>query len=366
MVNWITVISNAASTAAVAIMGSAYIAPLLLPGTEESVATIIVTIGTVFILLIINLLGIKISSLVLNGLMIIKIGLLILLISCLFVVFGNDTTTVISKPLIAQTDPIKAFIMCFIPVFFTYGGYQHTINFGSDIANPSRTLPKSIFIGIAIILVLYLLVNFSYFSVLGFEHLATTKTLAADMVSVLFGKTASIFVSIIMFFAVMAYVNVSILSNPRVYYAMAEEKVLPSFFMYINSKTQVQLVGVIVFCMFIILTLIITYIFSDDVKKSLDYILNYVIFFDSISLSTGAAAIFILRYRGKKDNSDESKFVKTPFYPILPVIFILVYSIISIGNFLTNPDLGLLPFLIGFSLVLSGLPLFYLIRKAIS
>jgi APA family basic amino acid/polyamine antiporter len=284
----------------------------------------------------------------------------------MFVVLGHETTSLVSKPLPVVSDPLKAFIMCFIPVFFTYGGYQHTINFGSDIANPSRTLPKSIFIGITVILVLYLAVNFSYFSVLGFDKLASTKTLAADMVYVLFGRAASIFISIIMFFAVMAYVNVSILSNPRVYYAMAEERVLPSFFMYINSKTQVQIFGVIVFCVFIILTLITTYILSDNVEKSLDYILNYVIFFDSISLCTGAAALFILRYRGKKDNSEDSKFVKTPFYPILPIIFILVYFTMSIGNFLTNPDLGLLPFLVGLSLVLSGYPLFYLIRRAIN
>ncbi|MFM7661160.1 MAG: APC family permease [Bacteroidota bacterium] len=354
MVNWITVISNAASTAAVAIMGSAYIAPLLLPGTEEYLATMIVTIGTVFILLIINLLGIKISAMVLNGLMIIKIGLILLLISCMFVVFGNDITSVVSKPLPVESDPLKAFIMCFIPVFFTYGGYQHTINFGSDIANPSRTLPKSIFIGIAIILVLYLTVNFSYFSVLGFEQLASTKTLASDMVSILFGKTASVFLSVVMFFAVMAYVNVSILSNPRVYFAMAEDKVLPKVFMQVNSKTQVQQFGVIVFCSFIFITLFYT--------QSFEKILQYVMFFDSISLITAAGAIFILRWRAKRSKEPESSIYKIKFYPFLPIFYILIYTLVNISVFISNKE----AFGIGAVLFISGYPIFYLIRRIIS
>lgn len=354
MVNWITVISNAASTAAVAIMGSAYIAPLLLPGTEEYLATMIVTIGTVFILLIINLLGIKISAMVLNGLMIIKIGLILLLISCMFVVFGNDITSAVSKPLPVESDPLKAFIMCFIPVFFTYGGYQHTINFGSDIANPSRTLPKSIFIGIAIILVLYLTVNFSYFSVLGFEQLASTKTLASDMVSILFGKTASVFLSVVMFFAVMAYVNVSILSNPRVYFAMAEDKVLPKVFMQVNSKTQVQQFGVIVFCSFIFITLFYT--------QSFEKILQYVMFFDSISLITAAGAIFILRWRAKRSKELESSIYKIKFYPFLPIFYILIYTLVNISVFISNKE----AFGIGAVLFISGYPIFYLIRRIIS
>jgi APA family basic amino acid/polyamine antiporter len=335
-------------------MGSAYIAPLLLPGMEETSATMIVTIGTVFILLIINLLGIKISAMVLNGLMIIKIGLILVLISCMFVVFGKETPAMVSKPLPVESDPLKAFIMCFIPVFFTYGGYQHTINFGSDIANPSRTLPKSIFIGIAIILVLYLTVNFSYFSVLGFDKLASTKTLASDMISVLFGRTASVFLSVIMFFAVMAYVNVSILSNPRVYFAMAEDKVLPKVFMRVNPKTQVQQIGVIVFCAFIFITLFYT--------QSFEKILQYVMFFDSISLIAAAGAIFILRRRSKQHKNDDTQIFKLKFYPWLPALYILVYTLVNISVFVSNKE----AFGWGAVLFISGFPLFYLIRKAIS
>ena len=354
MVNWITVISNAASTAAVAIMGSAYIAPILFPNMLDSSSTILVAIVTVTLLLFVNLLGIRISSMVLNGLMFIKIALILLLISCAFVASGIHTQTINPIPLPVEANPFKAFIMCFIPVFFTYGGYQHTINFGSDIANPSRSLPKSIFIGITVILVLYLAINFSYFSVLGFDHLATTKTLASDMIATLFGKTASVFLSLVMFFAVMAFVNVSILSNPRVYYAMAEDKVLPSLFMKVNPKTQVQEFGVLVFCGFIFITLFF--------MQSFQKILEYVMFFDSISLITAASAIFILRKRAKENKTDESEIFKLKLYPWLPIFYILVYTVVNISVFISNKA----AFGWGAVLFLSGFPLFYLIRKAIN
>lgn len=353
MVNWITIISNAASSAAVAIMGSAYVAPILFPGVGVLKATMLVAVGTITLLLIVNLLGVRISASVLNGLMLIKLVLILLLISCAFVVSGVGGDTVQPELLPIENNPIKAFIMCFIPVFFTYGGYQHTINFGSDIANPSRTLPKSIFIGITVILVLYLAVNYSYFSVLGFEQLATTKTLAADMIQRLFGKTASVFLSLVMFLAVMAYVNVSILSNPRVYYAMAQDKVLPQIFMKVNSKTQVQEVGVLVFCALIFITLFF--------MQSFQKILEYIMFFDSISLISAAGAIFILRRRAKINNTDESAFFKLKLYPWIPSLYIIVYILVNISVFLSNKT----AFGWGAILFLSGLPLFYLIRRKI-
>jgi len=353
MVNWITVISNAASTAAVAIMGSAYIAPLLIPQLDAQTATLIVTVSTVALLLAVNLLGIKLSAMLLNGLMILKIGLILLLISCLFANYSPAVPRVsLHDP--QAVAPWKAFLMCFIPVFFTFGGYQQTINFGGDIANPSRTLPRSIFIGMAVILTLYLLVNYSYVHVLGMDQLVHSKTLAADMVGVWFGKTASVFLSFVMFLAVMAYVNVSILSNPRVYYAMAEDRVLPPVFGRVNPKTQVQEVGVLVFCGFILLTLFL--------MQSFAKILQYVMFFDSISLITAAAAIFVLRHRVKKLKETEIQGYRIPGYPLLPSVYIIIYTLVIVGVFLANKA----AFGWGGLLFLAGYPHFFIIRKLIA
>jgi len=152
----------------------------------------------------------------------------------------------------------------------------------------------------------------------------------------------------------MAYVNVSILSNPRVYYAMAEDKVLPSIFMRVNSKTQVQEFGVIVFCLFVFVTLFF--------MQSFQKILEYVMFFDSISLITAAGAIFILRYRAKKYKTGEEGIFKLKLYPWLPVFYIIVYTLVNVSVFISNKE----AFGWGAVLFLSGFPLFYMMRKVIS
>jgi APA family basic amino acid/polyamine antiporter len=229
----------------------------------------------------------------LNVLMIIKISLILLLIAAIFVAPTPAVAEVPTKVSLTSTDWIKAFWLCFVPVFFTYGGYQQTMNFGSDIPNATRNMPRAIFYGIAIILSLYLLVNFSYFRVLGFEGLKNSTTLAADVARVLLGDSAFKIVAIIMFLSVMAYVNASIMSNPRVYYAMAEDKVLPPIFKRVNSRTQVQEFAVTVFVAFIVLTLFFS--------SSFTQVLSYVMFFDSISLITASAAIFCFASSRQKE-----------------------------------------------------------------
>ena len=352
MVNWMTVISNAASTASVAIIGAEYVQPILLPNMAPDFAIKIITLSSIVILYGINMIGIKMSARILNVLMIIKIALIALLIAAVFASPSHTESVSVTTTSLSSTDWIKAFWLCFVPVFFTYGGYQQTMNFGGDIPNASRTMPRALFYGIAIILTLYLMVNFSYFRVLGFEGLKNSNTLAADVARVLLGDAAFKVVAIIMFLSVMAYVNASIMSNPRVYYAMAEDKVLPAIFKKVNSRTQVQEFGVSIFVAFIVLTLFFS--------SSFIQVLSYVMFFDSISLITASAAIFVLRHRAKKTGDPEGIF-KMKGYPWMPALFIIVYSLVNISVLISNPQASL----IGFVLFLSGFPIYLGLRKMI-
>jgi basic amino acid/polyamine antiporter, APA family len=351
MVNWMTVISNAGSTASVAIIGAEYIVPILLPNVEHSLAIKIVTLSSMAILFGINMLGIKMSARTLNVLMIIKITLIVLMIAAIFIAPASPVQSSTAQSL-TNTEWLSAFWLCFVPVFFTYGGYQQTMNFGSDVPNANRTMPRAILFGIAIILTLYLLVNFSYFKVLGFEGLQITPTLAADMAGVIFGPVAFKVVAVVMFLSVMAYVNSSIMSNPRVYYAMAEDKVLPPIFKKLNERTQVQEFAVSVFVGFIVLTLFFS--------SSFTQVLQYVMFFDSISLVTASAAIFVLRYRAKK-SGDPTGIYKMKGYPWMPAIFIVVYSLVNISVMISNPTGSM----IGFILFLSGWPLYLILKRVV-
>ena len=349
MVNWITVISNAASTAGVAIMGAEYIAPLLFPQLDPQEAIKILTITSVSVLFVVNFRGIRVSASLLNILMVVKIGMILLLISSLFFLPSVSSSTPVHSTSPNSLDLFKAFLICFIPVFFTYGGYQQTMNFGGDIRDAKRTMPKSIMVGIGIVLLLYLCVNYAYYHVLGFEGLKQSVKPAADVAGLMLGSYADTIVSFIMFFCVMAYVNVSMMSNPRIYYAMAEDKVMPAFFMRVNPKTQVQQWALTLFFVFILITLL--------TGASFQKILDYVMFFDSISLISAAAAIFVLRFHAKKSGEQEGVF-KMWGYPFLPALFILIYLAVNISVLISNPTASQ----IGLLLFAAGYPLYNLIR----
>lgn len=344
MVNWVVILSNVGATAAVAIVGAEYIAPILLPNMTHDTAISIITVSSILILYVVNLTGIRTSSRLMNVLMFVKLGMLALLIAAVFFVKSAPTGGVVAPQ--TTGDGLKAFLMCFIPIFFTYGGYQQTINFGKDIAAARRTLPQAIFWGIAIILVVYLSVNYSFYKVLGLNGLANSKTIAADVMERLAGPVAYKIVAVVMFLSVMAYVNVNLMSNPRVYFAMAEDGILPPIFKRVNPKTQVQDWALSFFCAAIVLTLF----FLSSFQK----ILEHVMFFDSIGFMTAAASIFILRSRRE---SEEGVF-RVWGYPVLPVVFILVYLGVNVSVFYANPMAAVS----GFVLFVLGMPLYYFIQ----
>jgi basic amino acid/polyamine antiporter, APA family len=352
MVNWMMVISNAASTAIVAIIGAEYINPILLPQFDHDTGVKVTSISAIVILYVINLFGIKMSARTLNVLMAVKISLIVLLISTLFFAPPVASSTSI-LPSMTNSEMLGAFWLCFVPVFFTYGGYQQTMNFGGDVTHASKTMPRAIVFGISIILVLYLLVNFAYYQAMGFDGLKNSTALASDVAGKLLGDYAFKTVAIIMFLSVMAYVNSSIMANPRIYYAMAEDNVLPAVFKKVNERTQVQEFAVTFFVGFMILTLFLSSSFSK--------ILNYIMFFDSIALVSASASLFVLRHRAKK-NKEQEGIYKIWGYPWMPVIYILVYSLVNLSILVSNP----LDSAIGFVLFLSGFPLYWLLKNLVA
>ena len=351
MVNWIIVISNAVSTAAVAIMGSEYLAPLILPGWGDSgVQT--VSIASVVLLYGINMAGFRFSARTLNGLMVFKLLLLVIIVAIAFLGFVVTKDPMVSPSPSAKNEisPMAAFFLCFIPVFFTYGGYQQTMNFGGDVINPSKNIPKAVLTGISIVLITYLAANFAYTQVIGFENLKSSSTLAADVVGAAFGAHAHDLVSVLMFLSVMAYVNVSVMSNPRVYHAMAHDGVMPAVFGKVNTRTQVQEFGVTFFCLVIFIVLFFL--------SSFERILGFIMFFDSISILSAAAAIFIMRSRDKETIGSEIGF-RIWGYPWLPAIFILVYASVSVSVMYADPEV----YFVGLILFFSGYPLYLIMRR---
>ena len=183
-INCIILISNAASLSVVAIIGSGYIAKLF-PGTPwTDVDKALLSAGAIILFYLINLRGLKMSSRAQNILMIIKIGMILVLIAALLFPYDTSSAAAIAEsataaiPSTPEMSWIQSLGYSLIAVSFTYGGYQQTINFGSEVNKPARTIPRGIFIGILIIIGLYLLANLSYYNIVGFDAMKNEKEIA--------------------------------------------------------------------------------------------------------------------------------------------------------------------------------------------
>ena len=337
-------ISNAASISGVALIGAGYITKVLIGPGADNWIKVSIAMAAIFIFYGVNMLGLIMSARTQSILMLIKIAMLLLVIIALFNPAIYDQSTAAAAKDIGWKEWIMSFGVCLIAVSFTYGGYQQTINFGNDVANASRNIPRAIFIGIAVIILLYLSTNMAYYRIIGFGNMKTTGEIASVVVGKMFGANSSNAFSLLLFLSVLAYVNGSMMSNPRVMYAMSEDKVLPSFLKKKTEKKEVLVTSLTVFAALCIIVLF----FADTFEK----ILSFSIFLDSFGMCTSAATIFILRKRTK--HLDGTGIFKMKLFPLLPVVFMAAYIFVCGSIIFNTPMIALTG-----SAVLAGFMILY-------
>lgn len=339
-INCIILISNAASLSGVALIGSGYIAKLFPQWQWTDIDKALLSCGAIIIFYAINLMGLRMSSRAQNVLMLIKITMIIVLIGALLFPQDSAQAVVSTTAPAAVTTPSMSWIqslgLSLIAVSFTYGGYQQTINFGNEVDRPAKNIPKGIFIGIAIIIALYLLVNLSYYSIVGFDNMKGEREIAYVVIEKTFGTRGADIFSFFLFFGVLAYVNALLLSNPRVMYAMGTEGTLPAVFMKQNKKNAVLTVSLTVFAAMCIVILF----FAQTFEK----ILNFTIFLDCFGMVASSATIFVLRKKTK--HLDNTGIYKMKLFPVLPVIFIAAYLFVGTSIAIQTPDTALVGVLV--------------------
>lgn len=344
--NCIILISNAASLAGVSLIGSEYLAQALWGDGVADGTKALFAAGAIALFYGVNLLGLRMSAKTQNVLMMIKIGILIVIIGSIFLVQGHSSSLAANSVISSENstwDMVKSFGIALIAISFTYGGYQQSINFGDEVENARQNIPRSIFMGIMLIIALYLSVNFAYYKAIGFDDLKHAKGIAAIVGEKVFGPTGRSVFSGLLFIAVLAYVNVLLLSNPRVMFAMSEDGILPKIFAKRDEKRDVLTVSLTIFTLASLVVLLFA--------KTFDKILGFTVFLDCIGMAGSAATIFILRKRTKQ--LDGTGIYKMKLYPVMPLIFIVAYIFVGISIWVNTPQTALTALIVfgGFILI---------------
>ena len=351
-INCLILVSNAASISGVALIGSGYLLKLI-PGNWTDIDKALVSSAAIILFYIINLRGLKTSSTAQNILMLIKIMMILVLIAALFFPDKYAAKTIgdagSSTASFTWTDWVKSLGLSLIAVSFTYGGYQQTINLGNDVQNPSKNIPRGIFIGILVIIGLYMLVNLSYYNIVGFNQMKGEREIAYVVIDRIFGTGGATVFSAFLFLGVLAYVNGSLLSNPRVMYAMGEDGSLPKVFSQHNEKNNVLTFSLTVFSA---ICIVILY-FAQEFEK----ILTFTIFLDSFGMILSCATIFW--FRKKTRHLDDTGIYKMKLFPLMPLIFILAYFFVAVSIAVSDPKAALT----GVAVLAAFIAIYFLFNK---
>jgi APA family basic amino acid/polyamine antiporter len=234
-----------------------------------------------------------------------------------------------------------------VPVLFAYGGWQ-TANFiAGEVRNPRRNLPLGLLIGVTGVIVLYLAVNVVYVGVLGVDGLAATETPASEVMRLAMGERGKTLIAIGIAVSTLGFLSQSMLTAPRVYFAMAGDKLFFKSVARLDPRTRVPVVAI---ALQGVLAIVIA------LSGTYGQILSYVVAVDSIFFAITAAALLVFQNRERNAGSaTNASPLRVWSKRVMIVLFIIVESFVAVNTAYNYP----INSAIGLAILVSGIPVYF-------
>jgi basic amino acid/polyamine antiporter, APA family len=253
----------------------------------------------------------------------------------------------------AESVPISwtAFGLALVSIFWAYDGWADGTYVGGEMVNAERNLPKAIIFGTVLVIVVYVLANIGYLAVLDVKAIANSPVIAADTMTNLVGNWGATFISVIVMISTFGTLNGTLLTSPRVFYALAEDELFPAAFGAVHPKFKTPYLSIALAA-----GLGVSYVLVASLMKGSEaftaltdaFVIGILPFY---ALSVGA--VYVLRRR-----QGYVPTVKTPGYPVTPVVFIAVSLLLLLSSMLDS--VTRVPTLITLGLVVLGFPAYAL------
>jgi basic amino acid/polyamine antiporter, APA family len=283
-----------------------YFVPLSADGQVGVAAFFILILG------VLNYIGIRAASMYQKFSTVFKIGGVFFLVAVgLFVLSGSRGNLAATAPATGQLGDLGNVAAAMMLIVFSYLGWDRVGYVAGEMKNPRRTIPVSLFVGIAIIALVYGLINLLYHQTLGMEGVRGSTRLASEVATVLLGGFGAGLVAIIVIISATGSTNGTMMTAPRVYYAMAKDKLFFNWFSFIHPKFRTPSHAIIAHCVWAIVILL--------VRKNFQTIVAGMTFVILIFYAMTTIALFKFR----KENIGEQDHFRMPFYPVLPAIYLI-------------------------------------------
>lgn len=232
--------------------------------------------------------------------------------------------------------------------FYAYSGWEGATYVAEEIKNPTRNLPLSLFGGITVVMLIYLLTNLGYVNLLGPDRIAaiygSNSTVAAASMQTAMGTLGSIFVVSAILISAFGNVNTQILVKSRTWFAMARDGLFFSRLSWVHPKYKTPNNALYAQALWASLLILFA---SRAGWKSYEAIIDYFTFTSSVFNILTFAAVFVLRRKAP----DLPRPYKTWGYPYTLIFILLIEAMLLIFTLATS----FIPSLLGVLLTLTGL-----------
>ena len=305
-------------------------------------------IGVIILVAAVNILGVRLGAWLMRWLTILKLGLLVFLLLWGFGFrlgdWSNFTPLVARPP--GSAPLLGALAGGMVAAFFSFGGWWDVTKIAGEVRDPARTLPRALIYGVVIVTLFYILTSAVFLYLVPLTAVSSGETFAAQAGEIMFGKSGGLVFSIIVVLAVLGSLAAIIMSAPRVYFAMARDGLfLPSAAaLHPRFGTPARAVGLQALLAIVLVSL-----------GSFSQIISYFIFVVVIFVGLTVAALFVLRRK-----QPTSPAYLTPGYPVTPIIFLSMVSLLLVLLGSNSPQQSFL----GVAMVALGIPVYYFFFRA--
>ena len=239
-------------------------------------------------------------------------------------------------------DSLGGFLLAMVAGLFAYGGWHMVTYSSEETVEPAKTIPRALLIGTLVVTASYMAMTAVYMYVLPLDQVASSTRVAADLADALTGSGGAAAMSAIVMFSTFGGLAGIILAGPRVYYAMAQDGMLFSWFGAVHPVYGTPHRAII-----------LQAIWSSALVATGTFraLFTRVVYTEWIFFALMAIGLMLLRKR-----RDISRQYSIPLYPFAPLLFIVSSLAIVANTLMTNPRDSA----IGLGLVLVGLPVYFL------
>ena len=291
----------------------------------------------------VNVVGVRWASGVLNFSAVAKYAALLFIVGIAFAVPSHSSATMPPSSA-GSAITVGAFGLALVSVLWSYDGWADLSFIAGEVKEPRRILPRAFIGGTLAVIAIYLAANIAYLAVLPIDQMRTSKLIAADVAQLLLGTWGVTFVGAVVVISTFGTLNGSLLTAPRIFFAMADDGLLFRQFAAVHPRFKTPHISIILCAV-----LGIAFVLLRTFEQLADTFVTAILPFYGLAV----ASVFSLRRRPEYDPS-----YRAPGFPVVPSVFILstVYLVL---NGLVEPS-SRWPTAAVFATVVLGIPVYYL------